>query len=61
MGFRIVQKFNNNILDIGVVLANGNSTQIARIIFPDDKQVNDNLEAANAICVILKKRIRKSV
>lgn len=61
MGFRLVQKFNNNILDIGVVLNNGDSEHIARIVFPADRQTNDDLEAANAICVILKKRIRKSV
>lgn len=58
---RLVQKFTGNILDIGIAYANGDSEQIARVVMPNDKQINDDLECANAICVALKKRIRKSV
>lgn len=58
---RLVQKFTGNVLDIGIAYANGDSEQIARVVMPNDKQINDDLECANAICVALKKRIRKSV
>lgn len=58
---RLIQKFSGNVLDIGIAYANGDSEQIARVVMPNDKQINDDLECANAICVALKKRIRKSV
>lgn len=58
---RLVQKFTGNVLDIGIAYANGDSEHIARVVMPNDKQINDDLECANAICVALKKRIRKSV
>lgn len=59
--FRIVPKFQDNILDIGIVLSNGESMHIARIFMPKDGQINDNVECGNAICLALKKRIKKSV
>ena len=58
---RLVQKFTGNVLDIGIAYGNGDSEHIARVVMPNDKQINDDLECANAICVALKKRIRKSV
>ncbi len=61
-GFRIVPKMispNRCIFDI--VLANGDYRTIAQVDFPNDGQMNDNMEAAQGICDILKKRIRKSV
>lgn len=61
-GFRIVPRMisiNRFIFDI--VLPNGEYRTIAQCDFPNDNQMNDNMEAAQAICDILKKRIRKSV
>lgn len=61
-GFRIVPKMispNRCIFDI--VLANGDYRTIAQVDFPSDGQMNDNMEAAQGICDILKKRIRRSV
>ena len=60
--FRIVPKMistNRCIFDI--VLNNGDYRTIAQCDFPDDGQMNDNLEAAQGISDVLKKRIRKSV
>ena len=48
-------------LGIWAVLPNGDNRQIAQIDMPNDMQMNDNLECANAICDALKKRIRKSI
>lgn len=61
-GFRIVPKMvsrNRCIFDI--VLKNGDYRTIGHFDFPDDGQMNDNLEAAQGMCDIAKKRIRKSV
>ena len=58
--FRLVPKFNNNLLAI-VCEYNGDIRVIAQIILPNDNQIADNVEVANGICAILKKRIRKSV
>ena len=61
-GIRVVPKMldaNKCIFD--VVAPNGDFRTIAGVHFPMDGQMNDNLEAAQGICDILKKRIRKSV
>ena len=61
-GFRIVPKMiNPNVCVFLFVLNNGDSRVIAEVHFPADGQMNDNLEAAQAICEVLRKRIRKSV
>jgi hypothetical protein len=60
--FRLVPKMvARNIMTIYIVMSNGENCQIAEIHFPNDNQQNDNLEAAQAICDVLKKRIRKSI
>lgn len=58
--FRLVPKITGNFLCIFLVY-NGGHQEIARIIFPNDCQMNDNVECANAICAAMQKRIRKSV
>lgn len=61
-GFRIVPKMiSSNRCIFDIVLNNGEFRTIAQCDFPDDGQMNDNLEAAQAICDVLKKRVRKSV
>ena len=61
-GFRIVPKMvSPNRCLFAIVLTNGDYRTIAQVDFPNDAQMNDNMEAAQAICDILKKRIRKSV
>lgn len=60
-GFKLVPKMvTPNIMTIHAVTAS-ESMQIAEIHLPNDGQMNDNLEAAEGICAVLKKRIRKSV
>ena len=61
-GFRIVPKMiNPNVCVFLFVLNNGDNRVIAEVHFPADGQMNDNLEAAQAIVAILSKRVRKSV
>ena len=61
-GFRIVPRMiSNNRCVFVIVLQNGDCRTIAQVDFPCDGQMNDNLEAAQAISDTLKKRIRKSV
>lgn len=61
-GFRIVPKMtSNNVCAFYIVLANGDNRQIAEVHFPNDGQMVDNVESAQLICDVLKKRIRKSV
>ena len=48
-------------LGIWAVLPDGDNRQIAQIDLPNDMQMNDNLECAEAVCAALRKRIRKSV
>lgn len=60
VNFRLVPKFNNNLLVI-ICEYNGDIRVIAQIILPNDNQIADNVAVANEICAILKKRIRKSV
>lgn len=60
--FRIIPRMlNANRCIFDLVLSTGEYRTIAQCDFPNDNQMNDNLEAAQAICDILKKRIRKSV
>lgn len=61
-GIRVVPKM----IDAGrcifaAVAPNGEYQTIAEVHFPMDGQMNDNLEAAQGISDILRKRIRKSV
>ncbi|MCM1542125.1 MAG: hypothetical protein NC121_12820 [Blautia sp.] len=58
--FRLVPKFEGNHLVI-LYERNGDAMAIAQILLPADRQLADNVEAANDICSILKKRIRKSL
>ena len=59
---RIVTKFTRaNVVDFGAVFPNGETQLIARIVYPQDNQLNDSVEANKAIAEILSKRIRKSV
>lgn len=58
---RLVPKFDNNILRIGLVLPNKDLQLIAIILLPNDKQSIDDMTCANEIIASLKKRIRKSV
>lgn len=59
--FKLVPKLANNLLEIWFVLPNGEGRAIAWVVFPKDSQMPDNVTAANDICAVLKKRIRKSV
>ncbi|MCM1259048.1 MAG: hypothetical protein NC306_08280 [Butyrivibrio sp.] len=58
--FRLVPKFEGNCLVI-LYESNGDVQAIAQILLPADRQLADNVEVANDICGILKKRIRKSL
>lgn len=59
--FKLVPKFNNNLLNIWITLPNGDSKVIAYICFPADQQMGDNVKCAEELCAALKKRIRKSL
>lgn len=59
--FKIVPKMNQNVLCVFLVYPNGENQEIGRVIFPNDFQMNDNVECAEEICNAIKKRIRKSV
>lgn len=62
--FRLVPKMiSPNCADIWFMSGgnNENGTIIARILFPADGQLNDNLKALEDTCSILRTRIRRSV
>lgn len=63
MKWKLITKYygHNNILDIGICWGNGRLEHIARICFPDDNQLGDNVSCAEEICAALNKRIRKSI
>ena len=59
--FKLIPKFSDNLMEIWLVLPNGEGRAIAWVTFPNDKQMSHNVEAGEGICTILKKRIRLSV
>lgn len=59
--FKLVPKMQDNQAIIYLVLPSGNTIEMVWIVFPNDKQVNDNCEALNEIVKILTKRIRRSI
>lgn len=59
--FSLTSKLEGNIGAIYATQPNGDSLDIAWFRFPNDHQVNDNIETINAIIPILRKRIKKSV
>lgn len=60
--FKLVPKLLDNCtFGIWIVLANGDCMQLGQFLVPNDGQMNDNLECAQAICDVMRKRIRKSV
>lgn len=61
LSFKLVPKMNGNICGIFIVAGNGETKQIAELMFPADGQLNDNVECAAAVCDALRKRIRSSV
>lgn len=61
MSFKLVPKMENNKAIIYIVLSNGESREVCWLVFPDDSQLNDNMEAINQIIPILRKRIKRSM
>lgn len=64
MRYKLISKFvgnSRNMLDIGIVYANGRIEEIAKIVFPNDGQLGDNVQTAEEICKALNKRIRQSI
>lgn len=59
--FQLVPKFEGNIMVIYFVLPNGEYRQILQCIFPNDKQLGDNVKVADEIIPILKRRIKRSL
>ena len=59
--FKLVPKMENNKAIIYIVLSNGESQEICWLVFPNDMQLNDNIEAINQIIPILRKRIKRSI
>ncbi|MCM1118079.1 MAG: hypothetical protein NC543_01780 [bacterium] len=60
--FRVVPKINNNLIAIFVcVPATGESRQVALIECPNDNQLSDNVELAEELCKIYRKRLNKSI
>ena len=59
--FKLVPKMQENQAIIYLVLPSGNTMEMVWIIFPNDKQVNDNCEALADIIKVLTKRIRRSI
>ena len=59
--FKLVSKMRDNVCCIFMVNRIGDCMEVARILFPNDNQINDNVETVNSIITILRKRIRKSV
>jgi hypothetical protein len=58
--FRLVTKFSENQLAI-LYVSPHEERVIANVLFPDDKQISDNVQCAEEIANILRKRIRRSV
>lgn len=59
--FKLVPKMDGNKAIIYIVLSNGESQEICWLVFPNDMQLNDNIEAINQIIPILRKRIKRSM
>ena len=59
--FKLIPKFEGNIMAIYYVLSDGQSKEILRCIFPNDHQIGDNIKVAESIIPILTKRIRRSL
>lgn len=59
--FKLVPKIENNIASIWIVLPNGESQDIAWFRFPNDNQLNDNMDAINQMIPIMRKRIKRSL
>ncbi len=58
--FRLIPKCNENCLVI-LYEMNGDVRVIAQILLPADQQLSNNVQTANDICTILKRRIRQSL
>lgn len=59
--FDLIAKYDKNVMGIFIVLPNGEYKQILHCIFPNDCQMGDNVQVAEAIIPILRKRIRRSL
>lgn len=59
--FKLVPKFEGNIMVIYFVLPNGENRQILQCMFPDDRQLRENIAAADEIISILRRRIKRSL
>lgn len=59
---KVVPKFiRANLVDFHVVYPNGDSGIIARVEYPLDNQINDNVDTNRLVADALSKRIKKSV
>ena len=64
MRWKLVAKQVNpdgNVIDVGLVWENGNTEIVARIVFPNDRQICENVKCTEAIIKILRARLRSSV
>lgn len=59
--FELVAKYDKNVMGIFIVLPNREYKQILHCIFPNDMQLGDNVQVAEAIIPILRKRIKRSL
>ena len=59
--FKLIPKIDNNVGVIFLVLPNGDNMDLLWVKFPNDKQMNDNVEVLNSFIPILRKRIRRSL
>lgn len=60
--FRVVPKINNNLIAVYVcVPVTGENRQVALIECPNDNQLGDNVELADEISKIYRKRLNKSI
>lgn len=59
--FKLIPKFNGNMMEIYFVLPNGENRPILLCCFPNDNQMGDNVKVAEDIIPILRRRIKRSL
>lgn len=59
--FKLIPKFDKNLMAIYLVLPNGENRQILQCVFPNDNQMGDNVKVADELIPILRRRIKRSI
>ena len=62
MRWKLVAKWlSSTVVAIGMVYESGNSFEVARIAFPDDRMIGETTKCVDLIIKLLKQRYKNSV